>query len=92
MTGGSKICISVSTLAEAEFYSSVGYDDITYAYPLSPDKIPQAAQLLLRLEKFHVLIDNYVTLNSLVANHPAQGKKWSIFLKVDCGYNRGESY
>jgi len=92
MTGGSKRCISVSTLAEAEFYASGGYDDITYAYPLSPDKIPQATQLLLRLEKFHVLIDNHIILNALVANHCLQRKKWSVFLKVNCGYNRGESY
>ena len=92
MTGGSKKCISVSTLAEAEFYASGGYDDITYAYPLSPDKLPQATQLLLQLEKFHVLIDNQVILDSLVANHPGQEKKWSVFLKVNCGYNRGKSW
>ncbi|XP_044183353.1 D-threo-3-hydroxyaspartate dehydratase-like isoform X3 [Acropora millepora] len=93
MTAGSKTCISVSTLSEAEFYASAGYDDITYAYPLSPDKIPQASQLLSRLEKFHVLIDNLVVLKSLVNNPPKEGKKWSVFLKVDCGYNRaGVSY
>ncbi|XP_020613028.1 uncharacterized protein LOC110051334 isoform X2 [Orbicella faveolata] len=87
MTGGTKRCISVSTLAEAEFYASGGYDDITYAYPLSPDKVPQASQLLVRLEKFHVLVDNYVILDALTAS-PPKGKKWSIFLKVNCGYNR----
>lgn len=89
MTGGTKRCISVSTLAEAEFYASGGYDDITYAYPLSPDKVPQASQLLVQLEKFHVLVDNYVILNALTAS-PPKGKKWSIFLKVNCGYNRGK--
>lgn len=88
MTDGSKMCISVSTLSEAEFYAAAGYDDITYAYPLSPDKIPQATQLLQRLEKFHVVIDNHVVLDALVSNRPTQGKKWSIFLKVNCGYNR----
>ncbi|KAL9958451.1 hypothetical protein ACROYT_G035463 [Oculina patagonica] len=87
MTGGTKRCISVSTLADAEFYASDGYDDITYAYPLSPDKVPQATQLLLRLDKFHVLIDNYVILDALTAA-PLEGKKWSVFLKVNCGYNR----
>lgn len=90
MTGGTKRCISVSTLAEAEFYASGGYDDITYAYPLSPDKVLQASQLLVRLEKFHVLVDNYVILDALTAS-PPKGKKWSIFLKVNCGYNRGKS-
>ena len=91
MTGGSRRCISVSTLAEAEFYANGGFDDITYAYPLSPDKVPQATQLLLRLQKFNVLIDNHVVLDSMVANRPVQGKKWSVFLKVNCGNNRGGS-
>ena len=90
MTGGTKRCISVSTLAEAEFYSNGGYDDITYAYPLSPDKVPQAAQLLSRLEKFHVLVDNCVILDALTAYPLPDGKKWSVFLKVNCGYNRGK--
>ena len=90
MTAGSKTCISVSTLSEAEFYANAGYDDITYAYPLSPDKIPQASQLLCQLEKFHVLIDNLVVLKALVTNPSKEGKKWSVFLKVDCGYNRGK--
>ncbi|KAJ7372841.1 hypothetical protein OS493_016764 [Desmophyllum pertusum] len=88
MTEGTKRCISVSTLAEAEFYANAGYDDITYAYPLSTDKVPQAAQLLLRLEKFHVLIDNYVILDALTASPPTEGRKWSVFLKVNCGFNR----
>lgn len=92
MTGGTKRCLSVSTLAEAEFYADGGFDDITYAYPLSPDKVPQAAQLLIRLQNFHVLIDNHVVLDSLVANQPPQGKRWSVFLKVNCGYNRGNSF
>ena len=90
MTGGTKRCISVSTLAEAEFYASGGYDDITYAFPLSPDKVPQATQLLARLEKFHVLVDNNVILDALTASPPPGGKKWSVFLKVNCGYNRGK--
>ena len=90
MTEGTKRCISVSTLAEAEFYANAGYDDITYAYPLSTDKVPQAAQLLLRLEKFHVLIDNYVILDALTASPPTEGRKWSVFLKVNCGFNRGK--
>lgn len=80
MTGGTKRCISVSTLAEAEFYASDGYDDITYAYPLSPDKVPQATQLLLRLDKFHVLIDNYVILDAMTAS-PLEGKSGQFFSK-----------
>ena len=91
MTRGSKRCISVSTLAEAEFYASGGYDDITYAYPLSPDKVAQAADLSSRLQEFHVLIDNQVILEALLSHPLPEGKKWSVLLKVNCGYNRGMS-
>lgn len=39
MTGGSKRCIVVSTLAEASFYADNGFDDILYAYCLPFDKV-----------------------------------------------------
>lgn len=39
MTDGTKRCIVVSTLAEAEFYANAGFDDILYGYPLSPNKL-----------------------------------------------------
>lgn len=39
MTGGSRRCIVVSTLAEACFYADHGFDDILYAYSLPFDKV-----------------------------------------------------
>lgn len=41
MTNGTKNCIVVSTLAEAEFFADGGFDDILYAYPFTQDKIPR---------------------------------------------------
>ena len=38
-TDGSKRCITVSTVAEAEFYADGGFDDILYACPFTPDKM-----------------------------------------------------
>ena len=37
--------ITVSTLAEAQFYQKAGFEDITYAFPITPNKIPEAADL-----------------------------------------------
>jgi D-serine deaminase-like pyridoxal phosphate-dependent protein len=90
MTGGTKRCIVVSTLSEAEFFADGGYDDITYGFPITPDKLPQAAKLMERLQKFHVFVDNDVILKALVNVSLPKGKKWSVFLKVDCGYRRGK--
>lgn len=39
MTGGTRRCIVVSTLAEATFYADHGFDDILYAYSLPFDKV-----------------------------------------------------
>lgn len=39
LTGGSRRCIVVSTLAEACFYADHGFDDILYAYCLPFDKV-----------------------------------------------------
>lgn len=89
MTGGTKRCIVVSTLSEAEFFADGGYDDITYGFPITQDKLPQAANLVQRLEKFHVFVDNDVILKALADFSLPEGKKWSVFMKVDCGYGRG---
>ena len=51
-----------STLSEAEFFAAAGFDDILYAVPISPDKLPQAADLTGRLDRFHVMIDNIAQL------------------------------
>ena len=39
MTGGTKRKIVVSTLAEADFFASHGFDDILYAYPITASKL-----------------------------------------------------
>lgn len=45
MTGGTRRCIVVSTLAEASFYADHGFDDILYAYSLPFDKVPSTYTL-----------------------------------------------
>ena len=41
MTNGTKRCITVSTVREAEMFADAGFDDILYAYPFSFDKLPR---------------------------------------------------
>ena len=89
MTGGSRSCITVSTLAEAEFFCDGGFDDILYAYPLTQDKVTRAEVLNNKISKFHVLIDCATQLASLQSTKSA--KPWSVFLDVDVGYNRSKS-
>ncbi|XP_078396993.1 D-serine dehydratase isoform X2 [Cetorhinus maximus] len=88
MTGGSRRCIVVSTLAEARFYADRGFDDILYAYPLPFDKVDVCAELAECLEMFHVLIDSEEALAELTKRQLKDGKSWLVWLKVDCSNGR----
>jgi D-serine deaminase-like pyridoxal phosphate-dependent protein len=83
--------IVVSTLAEARFFARGGFEDILYGVPLSPAKVDYAYELTLAIPHFHVFIDNkgqYDAMLAKIKSVPSPAKKWSVFLKVDCGYHR----
>lgn len=90
LTGGTRRRITVSTVAEAEFYAAGGFDDILLAVPLTPDKVGAAVQLADRLDTFHVMLDS---LGGLEAMRPeldatAPAAPLSVVLMIDCGYGR----
>ena len=82
--GGGIGPITVSTLAEAEAFARDGFRDITYAMPISPDKLPRAAALASRIDRLNILIDSEVALQAVEASE----HRFDVFLKVDCGYHR----
>jgi D-serine deaminase-like pyridoxal phosphate-dependent protein len=82
--GGGFGPITVSTLAEAEFFADAGFRDITYAVPIAPDKLPRAAALARRVERLNILIDSFDALRAV----ESAGSVFDAFLKVDCGYHR----
>ncbi len=92
MTGGSRRCIVVSTLAEASFYADNGYDDILYAYPLPFDKVERCAELSEKLSLFHVVVDNRLALQELKRRPLKQGKVWKVWMKLDCDNGRGNNW
>ncbi|MEA2571147.1 MAG: hypothetical protein QOI24_3148 [Acidobacteriota bacterium] len=82
--GGHAGPITVSTLAEAEFFAERGFHDITYAMPIAPEKLSRAAALASRIERLNLVIDSHVALQTL----ESQGGTFDVFLKIDCGYHR----
>src|SRR5260221_1637359 len=86
--GGGTGPITVSTLAEAEALADDGFRDITYAFPLAPDKLARVAALARRLERLNVVLDSETTLRALEAFHASTGIIFDAWLKVDCGYHR----
>jgi len=82
--GGALGPITVSTLAEAEFFAEAGFEDITYAVPIAPEKLDRAAALARKIETLNLLLDSDSALQALEEH----GGKFDVFLKVDCGYHR----
>lgn len=86
--GGDRGPITVSTLAEAEFFADRGFRDITYAFPMAPEKLGRAAALAARIERLNVLIDNAVALDAIEDFYRAENAGFDVFLKIDCGTHR----
>jgi len=82
--GGAVGPITVSTLAEGEFFADAGFRDITYAVPIALEKLDRAAALARRIERLNLLIDSEPALRALEKH----GGPFDVFLKVDCGYHR----
>ena len=88
--GGSAGPITVSTLAEAEYFARDGYRDITYGFPLAPsaDKLERVAAIGAKIERLSVVLDSERTLHALEEFSTSRGVTFDAFLKVDCGYHR----
>src|SRR3954467_11552609 len=76
--GGAIGPITVSTLAEAELYAGHGWRDITYAFPVAPEKLERANALATQLEHLNLLIDSHEALRAMEAS----GHTYDVFLKV----------
>lgn len=79
--------ITVSTLMEAEFYLEGGFDDITYAFPIGAQKLEAAARLSEQCT-FHIVVDHGEQIKAVIEFAKSQGQRFSVLLKVNCGYNR----
>ncbi len=86
--GGKPGPVTVSTLAEAEHFADAGFDDITYAVPIAPEKLGRAADLADRVKRLNILIDSSKALEAIESFTASRGSHFDVFLKVDCGYHR----
>lgn len=81
--------ITVSTLAEAAYFATGGFTDITYAVGLSPDKIGRAQALVARGVDLSVLIDSPDQAQALAAAALAGGAMPGVLIEIDCDGHRG---
>jgi D-serine deaminase-like pyridoxal phosphate-dependent protein len=80
--------IAVSTMAEAAFFTDGGFRDITYAVPVAPVRLAEAAALARRLDRFAILLDDPAVADAAEACARDCSVRLGVFLKVDCGARR----
>lgn len=81
--------ITVSTLAEAEYFAEGGFRDITYAVGLSPDKFARARALVEDGVTLSVLIDSLEQARDLVEFARDGGAMPGVLIEIDCDGHRG---
>jgi D-serine deaminase-like pyridoxal phosphate-dependent protein len=81
--------ITVSTLAEAEYFADAGFADITYAVGLSIDKIARTGDLVARGIDLSVLIDTVEQARALAAAASEQPAMPAVLIEIDCDGHRG---
>lgn len=77
--------ITVSTLAEAEYFTGHGIADILYAVGITPQKLDQIAKLNAAGADVKVITDD-ADVASAIAAHPGAPR---ALIEVDCGEARG---
>jgi D-serine deaminase-like pyridoxal phosphate-dependent protein len=75
--------ITVATLYEARVFADHGFDDITWAFPVILNRIPEIIELAGRV-RLGLVVDTMQT----VARLEGTGAPLHVGLKVDCGYHR----
>lgn len=81
--------ITVSTLAEAEYFADAGFTDIAYAVGLAPEKIGRSRALVTRGVDLSVLINSIEQALSLVAAAQDGGQMPAVLIEIDCDGHRG---
>ena len=82
--GSSPRGITVSTLAEAEYFSGHGAMDMIYAVGITPQKLEQVAKLNAAGADIKVVTDD-LAMAELIGAHPTPPR---ALIEIDCGEHR----
>lgn len=87
--GGVTGPITVSTLAEAEFFADAGYTDILYAVGIAPGKLDRVARLRRRGVDLTILLDTVTQAEAVVAFVAEHGESLPALIEIDSDGHRG---
>jgi len=79
--------LTVSTLDEAAIFANAGFSDITYAVPISSNKIEAALEIASRIN-LRLLVDSHEMVSQLEVYSEKNEISPEVLLKVHCGYHR----
>jgi D-serine deaminase-like pyridoxal phosphate-dependent protein len=80
--------LTVSTLAEAQAFAAAGFTDITYAVPIAPQKIAEAAALNDEIDSLNLLVDHIDTARAIDQFTSSHSAVLPVYLEIDCGGGR----
>ena len=80
--------ITVSTLREAEYFSSHGVKDILYAVSMSPNKLSHALRLREAGVKLAVIVDNVEMALQLNPGHLRGADRLDVLIEIDSDGHR----
>jgi D-serine deaminase-like pyridoxal phosphate-dependent protein len=86
--GGERGPITVSTLAEAEFFAASGFDDVSYAFPIAPSRLDRVRKIMAGGTTLNLLVDHLDAVAALESAGASAGRPFDAFMKIDCGYHR----
>jgi len=75
--------ITVSTLEEARAFADHGFDDVTWAFPVTLSRLDEVRDLAAHTT-LRVVVDSGEAVRAL----QDLGTPLSVWLKIDCGYHR----
>ena len=81
--------IAVSTLLEAEYFSSHGYRDIFYVVGLGPGKLTRCAELLRAGARLLTCLDRVTLAQELAVAAQRERVDFRTVIEIDCGEHRG---
>jgi len=88
-TDGFSGAITVSTLAEAEYFAEEGFTDMTYAVGLAPAKLARVDAIQARGATVGLLVDNVPAAQAVVEASRNAPNPYRVWIEIDSGYHRG---
>ncbi|MDH5748634.1 MAG: alanine racemase [Rhodospirillales bacterium] len=80
--------ITVSTLAEAEYFFSRGLRDIVYAVGITPNKLDRAGALIRQGCSLTLMTDDAAIAAAITEKGRAMGLTIAVLIEIDCGEHR----